>query len=135
MSLCRFGDKYATLAPRVLHKLCDATGANRPLTTKYGGIVAISYFGAKAIDAFLLPLVSLYWNNWEKALKNEIDLEKRIEIQMCQQAVLNALGIFLRRVRHAEQTLRIPLDELEDTFGDVIVALQDDETDYSCCFI
>lgn len=130
-----FGDKYATLAPRVLHKLCDATGANRPFTTKYGGIVAISYFGAKAIDAFLLPLVSLYWNNWEKALKNEFDLEKRIEIQMCQQAVLNALGIFLRRVRHSEQTLRIPLEELEDTFGDVLMSLQDDQTDYSCCFI
>ena len=57
----RFGEDYATLKARVLRTLCDATGPDRSTTTQYGGIVAISLFGPKAIDAFLLPVVPSYY--------------------------------------------------------------------------
>lgn len=47
----------------------------------------------------------------------------------------NALGIFLRRVSNVEQTSRISWEELEETFGDLLVACVGDETEYSACFI
>jgi len=83
-----FGEEYATLKSRVLRTLCDATSPEKSLTTQYGGIVAISLFGAKAIDAFLLPVVSEYWQKWDDALATSTDIEQRLELLMCQEAVL-----------------------------------------------
>jgi transcription initiation factor TFIID subunit 6 len=130
-----FGEEYATLKARVLRTLCDATSPDKPLTTQYGGIVAISLFGSKAIDAFLLPIVPEYWKRWDDSLKTTIDMDQRTELLMCQQAVLNALGIFLRRVSHEEQSSRISWQELEDTFGDLLVPLLGEETDYTTCIV
>lgn len=59
-----------------------------PLSTQYGGIVGISLFGPKAINAFLLPVALEYWGQWEKKLEETNDLEQRLELQMCEQAVL-----------------------------------------------
>jgi hypothetical protein len=84
----RFGEDYATLKARVLRTLCEATGPAKSMTTQYGGIVAISLFGAKAIDAFLLPVVPRYYQMWEKELAFVTEMEKRTELAMCQQAVL-----------------------------------------------
>ena len=84
----RFGDKYANLTPRVLHELCVATGADRPLATRYGGFVAISLFGPRAIASFLLPLAIEFWNQWEQTLDATTNLGQRLELQMCQQAIL-----------------------------------------------
>lgn len=50
--------------------------------------MAISLFGSKAIDAFLLPVVPTYWRQWEKALETTTSAEHRTELLMCQQAVL-----------------------------------------------
>jgi hypothetical protein len=86
--ICRFGDEYATLKARVLKTLCDAAGLDKALATQYGGIVAISLFGPKAIDAFLLPLAVDYWKRWEAELDQSSDLKYRLELQMCKQAVL-----------------------------------------------
>jgi hypothetical protein len=93
----RFGDKYATLIPLVLKTLCeaaaptDAKGSQQALATQYGGFVAITLFGPKAIDAFLLPLAIGYWSQWEKELNQTRSLEQRLDLQMCQQAVLVSL--------------------------------------------
>lgn len=84
----RFGEEYATLKARVLRTLCDATSPDKSRNSQYGGIVAISLFGAKAIDAFLLPAVPAYWEKWDKALATATDTEHRTELLMCQQAVL-----------------------------------------------
>ena len=84
----RFGDKYANLTPRVLHELCAATSPDRPLATRYGGFVAISLFGPRAIASFLLPLAIEYWNQWEETLNATTNLGQRMELQMCQQAIL-----------------------------------------------
>jgi transcription initiation factor TFIID subunit 6 len=84
----RFGDDYATLKARVLRTLCDAAGADKSLATQYGGFVGITLFGPKAINAFLLPLAMDYWNQWEKKLDETNDLEQRLELQMCKQAML-----------------------------------------------
>lgn len=130
-----FGEEYATLKARVLRTLCDATGPDKALATQYGGIVAISLFGPKAVDAFLLPVVPEYWQKWDDALKTTTDLNQRTELHMCQQAVLNAFGVFLRRVSYVEQNSRISWPELEDTFGDLLVASLGDETEYSTCFL
>ncbi|CAB9521142.1 TFIID subunit 6 [Seminavis robusta] len=131
-----FGEEYATLKARVLRTLCDGTGPDKTVTTQYGGIVAISLFGSKAIDAFLLPVVPAYYQEWEKELaKVTDDMERRTELVMCQQAVLNALGIFLRRVDMVEQSSRVSWDELEETFGDLLVPSASSGNEYTTCFI
>jgi hypothetical protein len=76
------------LKARVLRTLCDAAGVDKSLATQYGGFVGITLFGPKAINAFLLPLAMDYWNQWEKKLDETNDLEQRLELQMCKQAML-----------------------------------------------
>jgi hypothetical protein len=86
--LCRFGDDYAMLEPRLLKALCKAVGPFRAPATIYGGFVAITHFGPNAVNAFLLPLVMNYWKKWEAKLEESMIAEERLELQMCQQAVL-----------------------------------------------
>ena len=87
-----FGNDYTTLKPRVVKTLCEAMGPDKPLTTQYGGIVGISLFGPKAVDAFILPLATLYWNKWESVLQtiehDNDDHELKLELQQCQRALL-----------------------------------------------
>ncbi|KAG7345166.1 TAF6 C-terminal heat repeat domain containing protein [Nitzschia inconspicua] len=133
-----FGDNYATLKAKVLRSLCDAIGPDKALTTQYGGIVAVSLFGPKAINAFILPLALEYWNQWNDTLARVGDLEKRTEIQMCQQATLNALYAFLGPENNQEspEALDMTWDDLEDTFGDSLVSMSAlDEKEYSSCFV
>ena len=83
-----FGSDYSTLKATVLRTLCEACGPDRSMGTQYGGFVAITLFGPKAINSFLLPLALDYWNRWEDRLEIEKDPEIRLETQMCEQAVL-----------------------------------------------
>ena len=134
--LNRFGDNYATLKARVLKTLCDAAGPDKCLPTQYGGFVAISLFGPKAINAFLLPLAMQYWKTWETTLDATKNLGQRVELQMCQQAVLDALGVFLS-MEEGEMSDN-PLtkwEALEETFGDRLVMLSREETEYAHCII
>ena len=170
----RFGDKYANLTPRVLNELCVATGADRPLATRYGGFVAISLFGPRAIASFLLPLAIEFWNQWEQTLDATTNLGQRMELQMCQQAILvrimfrhfsrdsrycryceeyesetshffvlpnflqNSLGEFLGQgavASQASQTVQMGWNDLEETFGDRLVMLYNEDTDYALCAI
>ena len=136
MHVNRFGEDYATLKARVLKTLSDAIGPDKSLSTRYGGLVGITFFGPKAINAFILPLVLDYWNQSEKMLANTNNLEQRMEILMCQQATLNVLGVFLG---HSNQDIPEVIDigwgELEVVFGDRLVMLCTDETEYATCFI
>jgi hypothetical protein len=88
LSVTRFGDVYVSLKPRILKELCKAVEAGNPLATQYGGFVGITLFGPRNINAFVLPLALEYWNQWEKKMEETKDLEKRLELQMCEQAVL-----------------------------------------------
>ena len=72
----------------MLKTLCEATASDKPLTTVYGGIVGISLFGPKAVDAFLLPLMLPYWEKWDKALSGNVSQEELTELQHCQEALL-----------------------------------------------
>jgi hypothetical protein len=76
------------LEARVLKALCKAIGPGQSLATQYGGFAAITLFGPNAINAFLLPLAMNYWKKWEARLEENNDSEQRLELQMCQQAVL-----------------------------------------------
>lgn len=84
----RFGQEYLTLQARVLKTLCEATAADKPLPTMFGGIVGVTLFGPKAVDAFLLPLVIPYFTKWQHQLENTRNLEQRFALQECQQAIL-----------------------------------------------
>jgi len=131
-----FGEDYATLKARVLKTLSDAIGPARSLSTRYGGLVAITFFGPKAINAFVLPLALDYWKQSETMLSNCSNLEQRMEIQMCQQATLSALGGFLGHTnRDAPEAIGMEWEELEDTFGDRLVMLCTNQTEYATCFI
>ena len=132
----RFGEDYATLKARVLKTLSDAISPNRSLSTRYGGLVAITFFGPKAINAFVLPLALEYWKQSETMLEKCTDLEERMEIHMFEQAILDALGVFLGPAnRDSPEAMGIEWEELEDTFGDRLVMLSANETEYDTCFI
>lgn len=81
----------------MLKKLFEAIGDDRPLPTVYGGLIAIAFFGPKAVDAFVIPLVVQYWNEWAMSLDKTTNLLARCEIQQCQQAMLVSL---LCRIAH-----------------------------------
>lgn len=130
-----FGEKYASLKATVLKKLCEAIGDDRPLTTIYGGLVGIALFGPKAVDAFVLPVAIHYWNAWGAALDKTGGLLARCEIQECQQAMLNALGVFLQGASLGEQADRISMEDLEEALGDQLVPLRNEPNEYAMCFI
>ena len=98
-----FGNDYTTLKPRVVKTLCEAMGPDKPLTTQYGGIVGISLFGPKAVDAFILPIATIYWNKWESVLQTIEDdntdddnhHELKLELQQCQRALLVRTNIYI----------------------------------------
>jgi hypothetical protein len=118
----------------VLKTLSDAIGPDRSLSTRYGGLVAITFFGSKAINAFVLPLALDYWEQSESALSKSNDLEQRTEIQMCEQATLKAISVF-NDDQEAPAALDIGWEDLEDTFGDRLIMLCTNETEYGTCFI
>jgi transcription initiation factor TFIID subunit 6 len=146
---CRlFGDEYATLKARVLRTLCNAVAPDQALPSVYGGLVAISLFGTKAIDAFILPVAASSWKHWQDRLaavsstagNNTVqDWEEASDIRQCQQAVLEAMGLFLQRVSDAEKAERLDWQDFEETFGDALVAIQGGgegaPTEYATCFV
>jgi len=143
-----FGEKYPTLRVKVLEQLHEAIVNNRPLTTVYGGLIGLSFFGAKAVDAFVLPLAIGYWNLWTKKLEKTSDMIDRCEIQNCQQAMLIALGVYLRAATLDERALKLqnlkgtyedidvmPQRALEESMGDQIIPLRNEAEQYNLCFI
>jgi hypothetical protein len=115
----RYGKDYSTLKARVLGTLCEAAGPDRSIGTQYGGFVGITLFGPNAINAFLLPLAIEYWTQWEEKLEFEKNPEKRLELQMCQQAVLvsSVRGLTHSRLRFDGHLTRRLL--FEDGIGNV----------------
>lgn len=104
--------------------MCGATSPDRCLPTQYGGIVGISLFGPRAIGAFLLPIALKYWKAWEMALVETDNLAQRLEIQMCQNAVLDALEIFLSQDESDTfENMDIHWGDLVETFGDQVVPM------------
>lgn len=130
-----FGSEYVTLQPRVLETLWEAT-QGESLPSRYGGTVAIALFGSRAVDAFLLPSILASWEEWEEKLQSSTtSVETMAEIQMCQQASLDALCIFLRNVSAAEKSTRLDRIELEEILGDRLVALEGDANEYAMCVV
>ena len=108
-----------------------------PLTTQYGGLVGISRFGPKAVDAFLLPLATPYWTRWEDALQasQDNDVAGRFEIQQCQRALLYALASFMRSVTAEEQSQRVDWNAMSDVFGERLIPLRAEPSEYVDCFV
>jgi transcription initiation factor TFIID subunit 6 len=142
--LYRFGDQYPTLKPRVLKTLCEAgLDLSKPLPTNYGGIVGLSLFGPKAIDAFLLPVAAEFWTNWEDELQNKSgnkrkagSLQQDLDMRQCQQALLNALcdyvnseDIFLDKNSVLRQ------ESFKEVFEEKLIPMTVDLSQYAACFI
>lgn len=108
-----------------------------PLTTQYGGLVGISRFGPKAIDAFLLPLATPYWTRWEEALEASRgdDIVGRFEIQQCQRALLDGLASFMKSVSPEEQSERVDWDAMSDVFGERLIPLRPEPSEYIDCVV
>ena len=86
-----FGEKYGNLRGKVIQTLCKALDESLELKGNrlgrwYGGIVGITKFGAKTVDAFILPLVG-HWSIWEKALEKTSG-DVRFGLMRCQDALL-----------------------------------------------
>mmetsp|Transcript_14989 Transcript_14989/g.32656 ORF Transcript_14989/g.32656 Transcript_14989/m.32656 type:complete len:110 (+) Transcript_14989:1-330(+) len=108
-----------------------------PLTTQYGGLVGISRFGPKAVDAFLLPLATPYWTRWDDALQASQgnNIAGRFEIQQCQRALLDGLASFMRSASPEEQSQRVDWDAMFDVFGERLIPLRAEPSDYVDCFV
>ena len=75
--------------------MCEATSANKPLPTIFGGIVTITLFGSKAVDAFLLPLIIPYFKIWDASLETTHNLGRQMELHYCQQAIMVRYLIYI----------------------------------------
>lgn len=96
----------------------------------------MSLFGPKAINAFVLPLALDYWKQWNDDLSRVSGLETRMEVHMCQQATLSALCVFLgSENQEAPESMGITWDSLEETFGDSLVILSCNNTEYTMSFV
>lgn len=140
-----YGGRYATMKPRVLKLLTQqALRTDRPLATQYGGIVGVTLFGPRAVDAFLLPLAREYWERWEGELRRLTDGQggrgdgkdrgndagRETELRMCQQALLDAVQVFVQGVATAEQARRVDARAFADVFGERLVPMRPDITGY-----
>jgi hypothetical protein len=76
------------LKATVLKKLVQAIDLDRPLVTIFGGMMAISYFGSKAVNAFILPVAVPYWQEWSEQLNQAEDPRHVEELHQCQNALL-----------------------------------------------
>ncbi len=120
----------------------DPSVGDNDLGRWYGGIVGITKFGPKTVDAFILPLVG-HWGIWEKVLEDSsskstahVSQEVRFALQRCQDALLQAMAVFLGSVAEKEQSKRIDGEKLFHVFGDRLVPLQTNViSEYSTCFI
>lgn len=132
-----FGKDYANLQAKILQPLCNALAPERGLASRYGGLAGITLFGPKAIDAYLLDTILAYWETWEQLQKMPLSKDKeRVEaIRMCQQAALTALHVFLDRVAPAEKAQRVLWEDLAEPFGDRLVSIQGEQTEYCMCFV
>jgi transcription initiation factor TFIID subunit 6 len=134
---CVIFNEYSTLKSRILKSLCDGLGtasaySSSTLASKYGAILAISLFGTRAVESFILPVVPLFWSQWQSELdKIELEIEKAMELHMCQQSILIAMTKLLRGSYDTTEMLA----ELEDDLGDRLVAMHGLENDYNMCFI
>mmetsp|Transcript_9359 Transcript_9359/g.13999 ORF Transcript_9359/g.13999 Transcript_9359/m.13999 type:complete len:391 (-) Transcript_9359:177-1349(-) len=133
--LCRicnqFGDKYGNLRGKVIQILCKAL-VGEELGRCYGAIIAITMFGPKAVDAFILPLVE-YWSIWTNMLETSIG-EQRYGLQRCRDALLYALAVY--NVTDVDKSNSLEYSKLSDIFGNALVPLlHTQETQYADCFI
>jgi len=141
----RYGTQYATMKPRVVRLLAtQALRHDRPRATQYGGICALGMFGPRAVDAFLLPAARGYWVRWEEEM-DELSSSgptpggrgdaaskaaKMNELSMCQQAMLDAMRVFLQEVSPAEQAGRVDGESLSDVFGERLIPMLPERSDY-----
>jgi len=133
-----YGEQYTTMKPRVIKILTQqALRIDRPPPTQYGGIVGISLFGPRAVDAFLLPLARAYWERWEMELmavakfgEGGGNALREYELSMCQQALLNSIGIFMQNVNAQEQAKRVDFDSFAEVFGERLIPLNPEQTNY-----
>lgn len=70
----------------------EAMSPNRTLASQFGGIVGITSFGEKAIEAFIVLVATELWIKWEQLLENlSSTSEKGYEIMQCETALLVSL--------------------------------------------
>jgi transcription initiation factor TFIID subunit 6 len=149
-----FSKDYTTLKSRILRTLCQALEMDddHNLSSRYGGIIAITLFGNRAIDAFIMPLIMDCWDVWEEELGN-ISFKHRtaarsstvqvaselleMEIIMCQYAVLNSLSTYLQSTTVEERSERLLHLNINEVLGDdrMILLSSDYSDDYNMCFV
>ena len=126
-----FGAEYATLKSRVLRTLCQAMDPSKDLTSRFGGIVGLTAFGPKAVAAFLVQPALKWYSNFETLLKGDLGEQDRYKIQMCQRAILDAVGTGLCSQGSQSSELR----ELQEEMGDQWVVFGSCNDEYAECFV
>lgn len=83
-----------------------------------------------------MPLCIPYIQQWDNALeaKSE-DYEERMEIEMCQWAMMNGMGRFLSHADVVVQAGRMDYEPLEEAFGERLIPLRNETNEYAMCFI
>ena len=128
-----FGSEYSTLKSRVLKAFCQAMGPDKHLTSRYGGIVGLTAFGPKALSALLLQ-PALEWFAEFDATLDQADCTERdaVNIQMCQRALLDAVGKVLAA---SDVAPSMEMRVIQEAVGDKWVVFGCCDDDYAQCFI
>ena len=101
----------------------------------------MSLFGPRAVDAFVLPVAREYWERWEGELEaltqkgGKRDQVREYELGRCQQALLDAVQIFVGDVTPGEQGRRVDVGAFADAFGERLVPLRPEVTEYIAAVI
>jgi hypothetical protein len=120
------------------------------LAIDFGGIVAITLFGPKAINEFLLPLTILC----DTSLETSTNSEEWMELQHCQEVIMIQRNVctfgcwiqmhsthtsFIHRMLQCfnpeGQTTWINYEELEQAMGEKLVVLQNAPSEYATCVL
>lgn len=121
-----YGEKYKNLQGSVLKTLCKALEHTSYdyLGSWYGGIIGITKFGVKAMDAFLLPLMG-YTMVWEETLdQDKVDSLSRknrnirYALHRCQDALLYAMAVYMEKMEELDPSNRLDYVKYSEVFGD-----------------
>ncbi len=117
----RFGKDYVQLEPRVMLAFSEALGANPPppMTTQYGAIVGATCLGPLVVESLLVANATS-WKTEYDAASSAAATEKGVQIpntspSRCQEALLLAIGAYIRFYQTRMRVMRVQLQNLQPT--------------------
>ncbi len=109
------------LEPRVMLAFSEALGANPspPMSTQYGAIVGVTYLGPLVVESLLVANATSWKIKYDAAV-SAAATEKGVQFpntspSRCQEALLLAIGSYIRFCQKRMRVMRVQLQSLQPT--------------------